>query len=211
VQCTRTMALSKVIVQLFILLLFRRIFLVWSITWKPLVEFQFNLKQWSSTLSESAVHKNHSSILTNYKVIALHYFFLVQCITWKLTVECNFMQWSSTIRGSTVHKNHNSIQSNYRVIALCYLSLLQSITWNVVVGIQYKFVQWSGILRGRAVHRDITHFRVIALCYFLAHLSMLRVSFYDRWLSVVRSHLVVNTLAVTFLPQSSSNLVRMFT
>jgi hypothetical protein len=48
---------------------------------------------------------------------------------------------------------------------------------------------------------------------FLAHLSLLRVSFEEsvnvRRPSVVRPQLLVNTLAVAFLPQSSSNLVRM--
>jgi hypothetical protein len=54
----------------------RCIFLVWSITWRLMVEIQYNFIQWSRALIGSAVHKNHNSILTNYRIIALCYFSL---------------------------------------------------------------------------------------------------------------------------------------
>jgi hypothetical protein len=54
----------------------RCIVFVQSITWRLMVGIQYNFIQWSSTLGGSAVHKNHNSILTNYRVIALCYFSL---------------------------------------------------------------------------------------------------------------------------------------
>jgi hypothetical protein len=47
-----------------------------SITWRLMVGIQYHFIQWSSTLRESAVHTNHNSILTNYRLIALCYFSL---------------------------------------------------------------------------------------------------------------------------------------
>jgi hypothetical protein len=81
------------------------LFLVQSMTWKILVGIQNNFIQWSSTIGGSAVHKNHNSILTNYRVIALCYFsiaFFVRSINWRLMIgiQYNFIQWSSTLRGS---------------------------------------------------------------------------------------------------------------
>jgi hypothetical protein len=70
----------------------------------------------SNTIRRSAVHKNHNSILSNYRVIALCYFSVAFfCPDHNLktnnyfAIHFNFIQWSSTLRGSAVHKNHNSI------------------------------------------------------------------------------------------------------
>jgi hypothetical protein len=49
------------------------IFLVRSITWRLMVRIQYNFIQLSSTLIGSAVHKDHKSIFTNYRLIALCY------------------------------------------------------------------------------------------------------------------------------------------
>jgi hypothetical protein len=55
---------------------FSLLFLVQSITWKQLVGIQYNFIQKSITFRESAMHNTYNFILTNYRVIALWYFFL---------------------------------------------------------------------------------------------------------------------------------------
>jgi hypothetical protein len=134
---TRTITLSKVITELFPFVIFPLLIFVRSITARLMVGIQYNLIQWSSPLRGSAVHKNHYSILTNYRVIALCYFSLSGAITWKLMfgIQWNFIQWSRAVRWSAVQKKHNSILTHYSycpLLLFCPVQNLKTSSWKSI-------------------------------------------------------------------------------
>jgi hypothetical protein len=144
-----------------------------------MVGIQLNFIQWSSTLTESAVHKYNNSILTNYRVIALCYLSVSGAL-----FENYWLEFNTTLYNGQAHEEKvqciRTITPFRQITELlpfdtfpCSEHDLKGTSWNSI-----QYVTMVKLLRGRAVHKNhdsfLTDLRVVALCYFLFRVHSLK-------------------------------------
>jgi hypothetical protein len=111
-----------------------------------MVGIQYNFIQWSSTLRGSAVHNNHNSIFTNYRVISPCYFSLSGAYLENYRLVFKTTSYNGQTQKGEVQRTRTITLSKVITELLPFvtfqlLSFVRTISWRLMVGIQYNFIE----------------------------------------------------------------------